>query len=166
MPENYTPTGSTHVFVVPADGEAADGPKAFKDFADSLPNIPEDGLTPVVFTQASLTLAPIHSGVYLACVPSGGNLTVTIPSDVPIEPTDRPLPLGFTIAIGHMGPSAGTIVIVKGQVGVVIQNRDSLTVDQYRTAVLLKAGPNLWQVISGSDMPEVEPKDEPAPKGA
>ena len=137
MPENYTPPGSTVDYVVPSGSDTADGPQAFKDFADSMPAT-NNSIT-VNTSTTSVTLAAGDSGTIIAMEPSSGDLNVTIPAG---------LPAGTNVVVAHTGPSA-TAVVKLVPSGTTVHDTTLLRINQYRMFTLLHLGGDVWVVGSG-----------------
>jgi hypothetical protein len=150
MPEPYTPDGSQTTFTVPSLDDYADGPQAFRDFADSIP----EGLSAAipVHTHASdcvLGLDDEGAACIVDCSDTKiTNYTVTVPSSKAVD-----FPIGTAVVVGNVGTNRkATVTIVPGP-DVIIRDTAVRKVSNNRMVVLLKVAQDQWLINAGAGGP-------------
>jgi hypothetical protein len=143
MPELY-PDAAEGPYTVPSGDDVADGPKAFRDFADSMP-VPKDNFT-VVSKTADFTLTAGEEGALFAVAPNSGTIDVTVPTG---------MRSGYACVIAHVGGVATHDVALVAASGVTIQDVTLLRTKQYRMTSLVHLGGETWITCMGG-IPPVE----------
>lgn len=145
MPESYTPTKSGWTVTVPSDADIADGPKAFKDFADDIPAVDAGPLT-VQQAIDDLTLVQGDEGSVIAVDCVKAKVTVTVPSDATTN-----FDIGTAIAISNVSVTPDRIIAIKGASGVTVNNKMEFEVKRFKTSVILKYAANEWLIVAGNE---------------
>lgn len=152
MPSEYTPSGSSRAFTVPAYADSVDGPTAFKSFADDI----DDALDVVAASVTSLegTVATLNNVVtnaqatnYTLVLSDAGKLvemsgggTLTVPLNA-----NAAFPIGAQVMILQTGSSQ---VTVAGESTVTVNGTPGLKLRaQWSFATLIKRGTNAWVLI-------------------
>lgn len=143
MPEPYTPPNSSVTYMVPSLDEPADGPKAFKDFADTIPAL-GGPINPITYVTSNYTITQDNVGGLVVGDPSTADFTVTIPSDQSV-----PIAQGYSLAIVNMGNRDGGQIRLVGGNGVVFLG-NGRTIGRARVTVLVKLNANTWLISAGT----------------
>lgn len=153
MPTDYTPSGSSRAFTVPAYADTVDGPTAFKSFADDVDaeldvvQASVDVLEGTVAAINNIVQNPQGAGYTLVLADAnrliemsgGGTLTVPLNSSVPF-------PVGTQIIVLQTGASK---VTVAPQSTVTVNSSAGLKLRaQWSMATLVKRATDTW-VLSG-----------------
>ena len=145
MSEKYRPAGSNVEYTVPTLDEPADGPKGFRDFADSIPK----DLSPVVQISkktAAYTLLAADSGSVVSMDTSAGDLVVTLPVNSPTFLA----PVGAVIVVANAGKTRGKKVTVVAASGVTLRDSAVRTVELYRMVSLIQVEKDSWIINAGT----------------
>lgn len=144
MPEPYRPAGSDVEYTVPSLDDPADGPLAFRDFADSIPT----NLSPAIVVHqkdADCTLCAADMGCLVEVDTTAGDHTVTVPNDA-----DAPMPIGTVIVVGNVGKTRKRFVSIVAASGVTIKDMAVRKISLYRMAALIKVDANYWIINAGT----------------
>lgn len=145
MPEKYRPKGSNVEYTVPTLDEPADGPLAFRDFADSIPQ----NLSPAIVINrktANYTLAATDNGSVVSMDTTAGDLTVTLPANSP----EFNAPIGAVIVVANFGKTRNKKVTISAASGVTLRDLSVRTVELYRMAALLQVEKDSWVINAGT----------------
>jgi hypothetical protein len=145
MPENYKPAGSDVTYVVPSLNDAADGPQAFRDFADTIPK----ALSPAVgvhIKAANYTLTVGDNGSLVSMDTSAGDLTVTLPVNSPTFLA----PIGAVIVVGNTGKVRGKKVTIIAASGVTLRDSAVRVIELFRMVSLIQVEKDSWIINAGT----------------
>lgn len=142
--EPYTPEGSTVAYTVPSLDDPADGPEAFRRFADSIPPFAGPAV-PVRPVSADYTLVKDDMGGMVAFDTTASDLRVTVPTNATLS-----VPVGSVVVIANTGSTRKKKVTIVGADGVTIRDLSDRDVQQYRMASLIKVGADFWLISAGS----------------
>lgn len=144
MPEPYTPDGSKVTYTVPSLDDPADGPQAFRDFADSIP----PGLSaaiPIRIKTADYTLALDDEGAGVFFDTTTESHRVTVPAHSSVA-----FPVGTAIVIGNVGTNKEGNVQITPADGVTVRDTAVRKVGLNRMAVLLQVEQDSWIINAGT----------------
>lgn len=148
MSEKYRPEGSDVEYVVPSLDDPADGPQAFRDFADSIPT----SLSPAIIIhkqESDYTLAVGDLGCIVEIDTSSGSKTVTVPND-----KDGAFPIGAVVVVTNTGSNRKALVTVVADTGVTIKDTSVRKISHNRMVALVKIDPNFWLINAGGGSPD------------
>lgn len=143
MGQPYTPPNSTVTYVVPSADESADGPKAFKEFADTIPAL-GGPISPITRVDADHTITQGDVGGLVVCDTTASDLTLHIENDLTV-----PVLTGYAVAVVNAGKRNGGQVRIKGGDFVVFVG-NGRTVERARVSVFTKIAPNTWLITAGT----------------
>jgi len=144
MPEKYRPEGSTVEYVIPSLDDPADGPVAFKDFADSIP----PALSPVVpihVKTADYTLTAADDGSLVSFDCTSKDLNVTVPKSTSVD-----FPVGSVIVVGCLGTNRKSSLTIIAEDGVTLRDLAVRKVAWSRMAALIKIEQDSWIINAGT----------------
>lgn len=143
MPEKYRPQGSTVDYTVPSLDDPADGPEAFREFANSIPQAFSPTI-PVNNVAADYTLKATDEGALIAFDCTAKNLTVTVPTNAAAA-----MPIGTCIVVGCLGTNRRAALVVSAQAGVVLRDLAVRKIGYARMAALIKVEADSWIINAG-----------------
>jgi hypothetical protein len=144
MPEKYRPEGSSVEYTVPSLDDAADGPEAFRDFADSIPKSLSSAI-PISNVAADYTLKATDDGGLVAFDCTAKDLTVTIPANATAN-----LPVGSCIVVGCLGTNRKASLTITAADGVTLRDLAVRKVLWSRMAALIKIDADSWIINAGT----------------
>jgi hypothetical protein len=144
VPEPYTPPGSTVAYVVPTLDDPADGPRDFRQFADSIPPFAGPAL-PIHKVSADYTLTKDDMSGIVQFDTTAGDLKVTVPADA-----DMVVPVGSVVVVSNVGSTRKKKVSIIPASGVTVKDPADRDVQQYNMVSLIKIDTNFWLINAGS----------------
>lgn len=143
MPDTYSPAGSSSTFTVPAYGETADGPSAFRALADSVAAADDavrTTLRDLSFVANSTTAITLDADMAGKVIETSATAAVTV-----TVPASSAIPVGTQIAILQGGSGQVTVV---GAAGVTVSGTPGLkSRAQYSMVTLIKRSNSLWYCV-------------------
>lgn len=144
MPEPYKPNGSDVTYTVPSLDDPADGPQAFRDFADSIP--PDlSAAIPVEIKTEDYTLALKDAGAAVFFDTTTESHKVTVPAHA-----DVAFSVGSAIVIGNVGKNKDGNVQITPADGVTVRDTAVRKVGLNRMAVILQVEQDSWIINAGT----------------
>lgn len=141
MPEPYKPEGSDVTFTVPSLDDAADGPQAFRDFADSIPKELSTVLE-IKIKKDDYTLALSDNSEVIMFDCSDKDHSVTVPKSV--------FPIGSVVVVGNTGSNRKSNVTVVAESGVTIRDVAVRKVGYGHMVALVCVEPDSWIINAGT----------------
>jgi hypothetical protein len=144
MPEKYKPTGSSIEFTVPSLDDPADGPQAFRDFADTIPQ----GLAaavPIHPKTADYSLLLEDDGCVVTVNTSTANHSVTVPAHSKVA-----FPIGAVVVVGNVGTKRDSVVNLVADAGVTIRDISVRTINNNHLAALIQIEQDSWIINAGT----------------
>lgn len=144
MPEPYVPDGSSVTYIVPSLDDLADGPQAFRDFADSIPAALSP-LVPIMTRDADITVSEEMVGAYVRMNTQEKDLRVTVPADNTV-----PLDTGSVIVFANVSTRKDARVTLSPAEGVSLRDSTQRRIERYASAAIIKVDANSWIIQAGS----------------
>lgn len=144
MPEPYTPPGGKVTYTVPSLNDQADGPQAFRDFADSIPK-DLSAAVPINSKSGDYTLEVSDNGSIVMVDTSGGNRTVTLPAHAAAA-----FPIGAVVVVGNTGTNRKGDVLIAPAAGVTIRDTTVRKVNWNKMAALVQVTQDSWIINAGT----------------
>jgi len=144
MPEKYRPEGSDVEYVVPSLDDPADGPLAFRDFADSIPS----ALSPAISVHrhdADYVLAMADEGALVGFDCTDADLRVTVPAHSQVD-----FPVGAAIVVSCLGTNRKASLTIVADEGVTLRDLAVRKVAWSRMAALIKIDQDSWIINAGT----------------
>ena len=151
MPQEYTPSGSSFTYTIPAFGDVIDGETVFRSFADDVASA--DAATAATAAAAAQALQYIvtnaQAGSYTLQLSDAGRVvemsgggTLTVPTNGSV-----PFPVGSQITILQTGASQVSIAPADGTVTLNSAGGYRKIAAQWSAVTLLKRGTNTWVAL-------------------
>lgn len=140
----YTPPFSTHAYTVPDPNDIADGPEAFRKFADSMP-AGADPIIPINLQLANYILDVSDNGKLVTLDTTAADLTLTIPK----VSGAFTMPVGAAVAVLNFGTTRKRVLNLKADTDVILRDLAVRKVQLYRIVVLIQIAENTWIINAG-----------------
>jgi hypothetical protein len=140
----YTPPFSTHAYIVPDSDDVADGPEAFRRFADSMP-ADFDPVIPINNVSTDYTLDVSDNGGLVSVDTTDADLILTIPK----LSGEFTMPVGAAVAVLNFGTTRKRILTLRPEAGVLVRDLAVRKVQLYRIVVLIQIAENVWIINAG-----------------